>query len=116
MYRIYTRSGDLVRWAPSFSNEVEAWAWVALHGDEQPWEVEEFEDWHSLGHEACHHPWYSRPYEGDEVSHYRSERNWLKSLAPDTITQCLNGEPTTAEERIDTVEDILATWHGVYYH
>ena len=76
----------------------------------------EGEGWHGFNHSQCHHPWYSQPVERNQRSEdiqYKLERQWLLSLPADTITQCLNGEPVTAEDRLFTVEDILTNWYGI---
>jgi hypothetical protein len=59
------------------------------------------------GSDSCYHPWYNEPRWGDDAKEYRLERQFLKQLAPDTVVSYLNGEPTTAEERLHTVEDII---------
>ena len=73
----------------------------------------EGEGWHSFNHWQCHHPWYSRPYSDNDIREYTAELNWLRALAPDTITQCLNGEPVIAEDRITTIQHILLDWYDI---
>lgn len=61
------------------------------------------------GFDACYHPRYEtlKVAKTDEEN-YRIERRFLRSLNADTVVIYLNGVPTTAEERLFTVEDIMA--------
>ena len=73
-------------------------------------------NWHRIEHEHCQHPWYHEPVPNNQRSEdlqYKLERNWLLSLDPASTVICLNGLPTTAEERLYTVEDILTNWYGI---
>lgn len=61
------------------------------------------------GSDSCQHPKYDTMKVGkDEAESYRIERQFLKSVAPNTVVGYLNGEPTTAEERLFTVNEIIA--------
>jgi hypothetical protein len=80
--------------------------------------IEHLKDWHDTDHDQCYHPWYSEPvpyHQRAEDLQYKLEREWLKSLPADTTVSCLNGFPTSAEERIYTVEDILAQWYEITF-
>lgn len=61
------------------------------------------------GSDSCYHPGYASLRVGKtNAEEYRIERTFLRSLAPNTVVLYLNGEPTTAEERLYTVEAIMA--------
>lgn len=61
------------------------------------------------GSDSCYHPGYDTlGVARTEGGLYRIERRFLRSLNADTVVIYLNGVPTTAEERLFTVEDIMA--------
>jgi hypothetical protein len=48
----------------------------------------------------------------DVAAQYRAERRYLEQLPADQVVYYLNDQPTTAEERLNAVVDIIA---GKFY-
>ena len=74
--------------------------------------------WHRFNHTECYHTWYHEPVPNSQRAEdlqYKLERQWLKSLPAETTVSCLNGFPTSAEERIHTIEQILGDWYGIFF-
>jgi hypothetical protein len=60
------------------------------------------------GSDSCYNPRYAKlPSGQDEAINYRIERQFLKTIGASTVVYYLNGEPTTAEERLHTVREIM---------
>ena len=74
--------------------------------------------WHRPNHDSCYHPWYQEPVPNSQRAEdlqLKLERLWLKKLPAEITVSCLNGLPTSAEERLHTVEQILGDWYGITY-
>jgi len=70
-----------------------------------------FESWFD-GKECCWNPDYPEFNQEDVVAQYRAERRYLEQLSADQVVYYLNDQPTTAEERLNAVVDIIA---GKFY-
>ena len=65
-----------------------------------------FESWFN-GKEECWNPAYPVFNQGDDVAQYRAEKRYLEQLPADQVVFYLNELPTTAEERLEAVRDII---------